>query len=373
MPTDHAYTLAVSGSADQAELLAFAAELEAKPGIVEMSLVRAEGAIGVFNVVAASRDVLLAACRSVEGFSVVPETDEAYADILEVNVQRLSVAMPLTPQRSEALARLERRAQAPGEGELRHRVRLRIFGRGRFDGAAAPPPLQERPAAPVPEATRIELSAPLPPSETPAPPPGSPPEPRLEPAVRDIAPPSAAVPVAPAPSVPVPDGPGPAVPELPPRESLATESLPTGPALASFDRVPPAAPPPPDELLPLPVPEWSREPSPPAVRVSEEAPRREVVRADARPGGAAPLREHLMLVVYPFRSFEKVNEFQDQLATLEGVINLKVGRFYRGALQLKVDYEGIIPLTRRLRELKDFTPVAMNQPDDQTIEITLEG
>lgn len=400
--TSHVHTLAVSGLDSQLELLAFASALEARPEIEEIALIRADGAVGVFNVTSHDRAGLLDACRSVEGFTVTPEGDDLYGDVLEVTARRTEAPPPMSPARAEALARLERRAQPvpPVDEPTRLRPRLRIFGR-RLSTEQQGAPLSLEPAhvsdtvaTPTPSSPSAGGIAPLPAppavAEEPvilAPVPSvSEPAPAVAPAPAaltpevPIAPPREAAPMLPVaaaveaelmpapppivavtPTIPAPE---PAVEWVPPPEPVEPEAAPETPVPVAEAPAPPIA---------LPVPGWTHEAAPlPPARIAEGAPR-EMVRADARPGGAAPLREHLVLVVYPFRSFERVNEFQDQLSALEGVISLKVGRFYRGALQLKVEYEGIIPLTRRLRELKDFTAVAMNQPDDQTIEITLEG
>lgn len=82
-------------------------------------------------------------------------------------------------------------------------------------------------------------------------------------------------------------------------------------------------------------------------------------------------REQLVLIASPLRSFEQVNEFRNSLSALEGVIGLKVGRFYRGSLRVAVEYADVVPLARRLRDLRAFTPVALNERGDRTIEITL--
>jgi hypothetical protein len=82
-------------------------------------------------------------------------------------------------------------------------------------------------------------------------------------------------------------------------------------------------------------------------------------------------REQVRLVASPLRSFGQVNAFRERLAELEGVLGLTVGRFYRGALQLTIDYADVVPLASRLHELRDFAPRTMRQPDAGTIEITL--
>ena len=81
----------------------------------------------------------------------------------------------------------------------------------------------------------------------------------------------------------------------------------------------------------------------------------ELVAADARPGGAAPLREHLTLVVYPFHSFLSLNAFQHAVRALHGVAAIRIRRFYRGTLRLAIEYEDVLPFVERLNELDQFT------------------
>ena len=84
-----------------------------------------------------------------------------------------------------------------------------------------------------------------------------------------------------------------------------------------------------------------------------------------------PMREHITVVAYPFRSFVALNEFQDAMRALHGVINVKVRRFYRGTLHLGVEYEDVIPLPERLRELQGFSWKLVSA-SQQEIELTLE-
>ena len=83
------------------------------------------------------------------------------------------------------------------------------------------------------------------------------------------------------------------------------------------------------------------------------------------------VREELRLVVGPLDSFAMVHAFQSKVTGLHGVRRVVVGRFFRGILNLTVDYEGVLPLTTWLPDLGDFAPIAMTQPDHRTIEITL--
>jgi hypothetical protein len=96
----------------------------------------------------------------------------------------------------------------------------------------------------------------------------------------------------------------------------------------------------------------------------------ELLRADARPGGAVTMREHVTIVAHPFRSFVALNEFQEEIRRLRGVINVKVRRFYRGTLHLGVEYEDVIPLAERLRDLQGFQWRLISE-SDQEVEIML--
>jgi hypothetical protein len=66
------------------------------------------------------------------------------------------------------------------------------------------------------------------------------------------------------------------------------------------------------------------------------------------------MRKHITVVAHPFRSFVALNEFQDALRALRGVVNMKVRRFYRGTLHLGLEYEDVLPLSERLRDIEGF-------------------
>ena len=96
----------------------------------------------------------------------------------------------------------------------------------------------------------------------------------------------------------------------------------------------------------------------------------EAIAPEARPGGAAPLREHVTLVVYPFHSFVALNHFQDAVRDLHGIIDAKVRRFYRGTLHMAVDYEDVIPLSERLDDLEAFSWQTVSESSNE-IELML--
>lgn len=143
---------------------------------------------------------------------------------------------------------------------------------------------------------------------------------------------------------------------LPPRPRFRLFTDEEAPEPAAAPAQPAAAPP---------APEPAAAPEPvPATPAAAEAPR-ETVGVGQRPGGAAPLREHITLVVYPFHSFVALNEFQEAVKALRGIIDARVRRFYKGTLDLAVDYEDVIPLSERLADLEAF-------PLDVVSESTLE-
>jgi hypothetical protein len=96
-----------------------------------------------------------------------------------------------------------------------------------------------------------------------------------------------------------------------------------------------------------------------------------VVNPESRPGGAVLTVEHMTLVAYPFHSFAALNDFQGAIRALHGVTNTRVRRFYRGTLHLAVDYEDMIPLSERLRDLKGFNFEVASESRSE-IELVLE-
>ena len=299
------HTLAVGGLADQAELLAFATAVEAEPEIEAISLVRADGAIGVFRVRAGSREELIDACLNAHGFEVVIEADHNW-DVIEVTASRVAATAdstpasmpPPTPRASARRAAL----LSDDDGVTRPRSRLPVFGRARGQEEAEP----ESPSAvafqaPVEAAVEAEV---------------------LEP-------------------VPFDDRAAAAHHEWSAALDEAIEVV-----LTSDAPAPPSA-----------GPAW-----PPQVEVDLYEPAITPQAVDL---------EQLMVIVSPLRSFEQVNAFRNRLSELHGVLGLKVGRFYHGALQVTVQYADSVPLADRLHDLVEFVPVAMRQSDPGTIEIKL--
>lgn len=92
---------------------------------------------------------------------------------------------------------------------------------------------------------------------------------------------------------------------------------------------------------------------------------------DARPGGSVPALDDLVVTVGPFRSFDRVNAFQDGVRALDGVRRVEVGRFYRGTLRLKVQYSGIVSLAHRLRQLEGFGAITITEQGEDTVDVSL--
>jgi len=293
--------LRVAGLTQQFDLLRLGSELEAQPGIEDISLVRADLDDAWFAVTVQDTDALAEALIRLDGFEVDARPHPAGVDAT-VTVRRAAsaeaaAAAPPVP------AAVEARRDEPHA-----RPRFRIFRRADEVDTAT---VDESDA--LPQAAPPAAAAPVMP-----PPPPAPPAPVAQPVVASVAPsapPAPTAPVAPAPQAP--------------------------------------------------APEVSR----PAVATREAPP--ELISADARPGGAVTMREHITLVAYPFRSFVALNEFQDAIRALRGVVNVKVRRFYRGTLHLGVEYEDVLPLTERMHDLEGFAWRLVSS-SQQEIELMLE-
>jgi hypothetical protein len=62
----------------------------------------------------------------------------------------------------------------------------------------------------------------------------------------------------------------------------------------------------------------------------------------------------LSVQVSTFRSFGELGAYQLALSSSPGVRAVKVRRFYRGVLYVTVDYDGVLPLVERLKEVDGF-------------------
>ncbi len=334
-------TLAVTGLFDQVDLMAFASAIEAQPGHA-IELLRSDGVVGMFSVDTPNRAALLDAFETTEGFEVRVDSDGAAGDLVEVTAHR---TVTVSPRLAAARARLEREGLPPIEQAPVQRPRLRIFGRGL-------PRDEDVHAAVATPAARLDTSASH----------GTPPEFALDVPSFLI---SREALVEPDESFDAPiDAPSdaivvePTAVEVEVAEALAASAAGHASALREAPSREQWSPP--LTLEPFAEPESE----PVAVLVGD-------VAVEER-GLLGPLvREELRLVVGPLDSFAMVHAFQSKVTGLHGVRRVVVGRFFRGILNLTVDYEGVLPLTTWLPDLGDFAPIAMTQPDHRTIEITL--
>jgi len=78
----------------------------------------------------------------------------------------------------------------------------------------------------------------------------------------------------------------------------------------------------------------------------------------------------IQVTAAPFQSFTQIAEFQKSVARLHGVASARVRSAQRGVLVLDVDYDGLVPLHVRLRDLRDvhWTPV---QVSEDAVEIAV--
>lgn len=303
--------LRVAGLTQQFDLLRLGSELEERPEIEDISLVRADLDDAWLAVTVQDTDALAAALIHLDGFEVDARPNPAGVDATVI-VRPAASAEAASAVPARVPAAVEARRDEPHA-----RPRFRIFRRpddadvaAAADESQALPPIA--PAAQTPAA----------PAQPPAPP------------VPVVAPPMPVEPaVASAPSFAAPAAPVPVV--TPPSVAVGV------------------------------APEVSR----PAAVTREEPP--DLISADARPGGAVTMREHITLVAYPFRSFVALNEFQDAIRALRGVANVKVRRFYRGTLHLGVEYEDVLPLTERMHDLEGFAWRLVSS-SQQEMELMLE-
>ena len=369
--------LRVSGLENQLDVLRLGSELEAEPEIEDVALVRADLDDIWFAVTVADADGLADALMRVASFdvdarphpagvdaSVTVRTDEPEQPLAPV------VATPVQPEVASIPATADTRREEPHA-----RPRFRLFRLFRRAEEATPPAAVTPEAEPViEEPVRQTLFA----------------EPTPEPVVADLEPEPAVEDDEPirhslfttATSAPVVEEPVRPVAAERFAAAIETPASTPEPVVIEATQVQPAAIAPAIELAPEVIEVIEAQPelvieqpaaiveTPIAVSPVREQPS-EMLTADARPGGAVTMREHITLVAYPFRSFVALNEFQDALRGLRGVANVKVRRFYRGTLHLGVEYEDMLPLTERLRDLEGFAWRLVSS-SEQEIELMLE-
>jgi hypothetical protein len=73
--------------------------------------------------------------------------------------------------------------------------------------------------------------------------------------------------------------------------------------------------------------------------------------------------ESVTVTAAPFQSFTQIAEFQKSVQRLHGVAGTQIRSAHRGVLVLDVDYDGLVPLHVRLRDLRDvrWTPVQLSE------------
>ncbi|MCK9485401.1 MAG: hypothetical protein M0R73_01690 [Dehalococcoidia bacterium] len=328
-PGAQTIVLHARGFRAQGELLRFAALVERNGAFSEVALTRVTDSEAWFTLSALSVEDVVDAVAAFEGFDLHVRSDQR---LVEVDI------------RAEAPAVNE------GETLLPPRPRFRVFRAPEAAPAQPAPPHPAQPQTAQPQTVQphavqsqtvqsqtIQPQA-APPPVAPAPPlaqaaphaPLSRPQsqPASQPAQQPAQRPAAHTP----PGVPASAVPPPASgPRRPPAASVPAPPFATPPQSVAPR---PAAPPP-----------------PPRYEYDEDE---QVVAPEERPGGAVSTVEHMTLVVYPFHSFAALNDFQAAVRTLHGITNTRVRRFYRGTLHLAVDYEDIIPLGERIRDLKAF-------------------
>lgn len=129
-----------------------------------------------------------------------------------------------------------------------------------------------------------------------------------------------------------------------------------------------------------PADRWEAAPSgttgdrlPPAVSTAggapEEPPARppEAPAATPEPAGFAGSYE---ISAGPFAKFATMNALFEKLQAIDGVREVRMGRFQRGILDVGVDYDGTVPLTDRLTTLEGL-PLSVTSVDGKRIQLTL--
>lgn len=72
----------------------------------------------------------------------------------------------------------------------------------------------------------------------------------------------------------------------------------------------------------------------------------------------------------PFQTFSQIAEFQKSVARLHGVGGARIRSAQRGVLVLDVDYDGLVPLHVRLRDLRNARWTTV-QVSDAAVEIAV--
>jgi len=384
-PLDRPAVLRVDGLHQQRELLAFASELEAQAEVSVVTLVRGQLDDCWFSVQTSSVGSLMQALGRLDHFETRLRPHPAGVDAV---VRYIAPAM-VTPEyngdtRLGLLSQRPRIRLVQPEADVPAAQESATPASARPAEALSAPAMRDAPQElPIQTLTPAPVAQPLA-AEAPAPQAAEPSaNPWVQAAVWTEAAPAASAGTSYPPLTP---GAEPA----PVAEPLASVEAPAAYVTTDSPPVPPVAPATTSHVQPLTPIYMSatapvgppQAPSEPAAQgkyggvITSSEPAREaeadrIVVSEDRPGGAAPLREHLTLVAYPFRSFVALNEFQDAVRALRGVTGVKVRRFYRGTLHLGVDYEDVIPFTQRLREVNESFEWSLVSESSQEIEIQL--
>lgn len=85
---------------------------------------------------------------------------------------------------------------------------------------------------------------------------------------------------------------------------------------------------------------------------------------------AAATSSRLDIQVSKFSNFADLNGYREELAALPGVRDVKIRRVHKGVLFLSVDYDGIVPLTERLEDIRGH-PARRVSMNGDTIQVAL--
>jgi len=72
----------------------------------------------------------------------------------------------------------------------------------------------------------------------------------------------------------------------------------------------------------------------------------------------------IAVMASPFPSFTSLVSFQNALTALPGVSHVKMKRFLKGRLWLEVSYDGVVPLTDRVKSLENFDVIVVSDTAD---------
>lgn len=152
--------------------------------------------------------------------------------------------------------------------------------------------------------------------------------------------------------------------EVAPAQSVDAPALPHDPASERAVRSEPS----PSQVGPPPAPSVTAQLAPTTAAPLERAtPAPGPAERAAEPAATDPARltttpriGGVELVVGSFTSFSKLAAFTRALQGLQGIDTVTTRQFYKNVVQLRVRYDGDVPLVTRLKELSDFAPVVVS-------------